>query len=152
MKTTIAFLVSVVVLLARACAGETVYLELRCSAVFPSTNYAVPAGRVIQLVDYFGPSSTPEDILGSAIRVRYIRPEGSTYAALGIPSTIVGPCSIEMLWTKELHPTIGIYWATLKEFDAVEAGPSVKLSLEASTNLPNFGPASAYFRTVKAKD
>lgn len=152
MKTTIAFLVCLLALVARACAGETVHLELRCSEIFPSTNYAVPAGRVIQLVDYFGPPSSSQNFFGSAIRVRYIRPEGSTYATIGVPSTIVGPCSIEMVWTGAIHPSIGVYWATLKEFDAVEAGPSVKLSLEASTNLPNFGPASAYFRTVKAKD
>lgn len=152
MKTTIAFLLCLLALVARVCAGETVYLELRCSPVYPSTNYTVPAGRVIQLVDYFGPSSSASDIFGSAIRVRYIRPEGSTYATMGVPSTVLGPCTVEMIWTKELHPSIGIYWATLKEFDAIEAGPAVKLSLEASTNLPNFGPASAYFRTVKAKD
>ena len=47
---------------------------------------------------------------------------------------------------------IGDHWATLNEFDAIKEIPPVKLSLEASTNLPNFEPASAYFRTVKAKD
>lgn len=128
--------------------GESRWEELRCSAKTLTSTLDVPAGKVVWIADYFGPPFENNVPGKYALRVRYERPEGATLTWASINSYIMGPCTLSMTWLGQVDAEIGVYWATFKVMDAVESGPTVNLSLEASTSLPAFKPASAYFRAV----
>jgi hypothetical protein len=54
---------------------------------------------------------------------------------------------VTLNWSGQVNPAIGFHLLTCREFDAdpLPVAPVV-VRLEASTNLPSFGPASVLFR------
>lgn len=126
--------------------AEGRWFELRVSPSHPSTNYVIPAGKVFSIMAYDAPAKSAT--------FTAVRPEG-TISAADISSDvqsgnfIVGPGTITLNWTGQVAPNYGFHLLTCREFDA-EPRPvaPVVVRLEASTNLPSFGPASALFRAV----
>jgi hypothetical protein len=135
----LAFLATVAVALA-----EGRWFELRVSPTHPMTNYAIPAGKVFSIMSFDSPN-------GSA-SFTAVRPEGTISAAAlsqeaSEGSFIVGPGTVTLNWSGQVNPAIGFHLLTCREFDAdpLPVAPVV-VRLEASTNLPSFGPASVLFR------
>ena len=118
------------------------WFELRVSPSHPSTNYMVPAGKVFQIMGFDSPPRTAT--------FTAVRPEGTISQAeistdVSSGAYILGPCTISLFWTGTPDPKYGFYLLTCREFDA-DGAPPVRVVLEASTNLPNFGPAGTFFR------
>ena len=137
----LAFLATVAVAVA-----EGRWFELRVSPTHPMTNYAIPAGKVFSIMSFDSPN-------GSAFFTA-VRPEGTISAAAlsqeaSEGSFIVGPGTVTLNWSGQVSPSIGFHLLTCREFDA-DPKPTapVVVRLEASTNLPGFGPAAALFRAV----
>jgi hypothetical protein len=110
------------------------------------TNYAIPAGKVFQVMAFNAP---PRSALFTGVR-----PEGTISAAdissdVSSGSFIVGPGTVTLNWTGQVAPNLGFHLLTCREFDAdPKPVAPVVVRLEASTNLPSFGPAAALFRAV----
>lgn len=124
--------------------AEGRWFELRVSPSHPSTNYVIPAGKVFSIVAFDSPEGAAE--------FTAVRPEGTIAGArissdVSKGSFIVGPGTVTLNWAGPVGPGIGYHLLTCREFDA-EPRPvaPVVVRLEASTNLPSFGPASALFR------
>ena len=118
------------------------WFELRCSPSHPLTNYALPAGKVLQLMAFDAP---PKSATFTAVR-----PEGTISQAeisndVSAGAYIIGPGTISFFWTGTVSPQYGFHLLTCREFDADDK-PTVRVSLEASTNLPSFQPAGVFFR------
>lgn len=122
--------------------AEGRWFELRCSPTHPVTNYAIPAGKVFQIMAWDAPEKSAT--------FTAVRPEG-TISQAEVSSDVnggaymIGPGTVSFFWTGQVSPQFGYHLLTCREFDA-DGAPPVKLSLEVSTNLPAFVPASTLFR------
>ena len=129
-----------------AVAGE-IWFELRSGETSGPTNYFVPAGRVVQVVDYTAK--------GGSMTAFLERPEGRGFdipVGLNAPQVyLMGPATLKMIWFGAVDSRINFNVALCREFDAIPAPVAVNLHLEASTNL-NGGmlPAATFFRAKSA--
>jgi hypothetical protein len=147
MTATNALLASIFTVAVSAVAlAEGRWFELRVSPTHPMTNYAIPAGKVFSIMSFDSPN-------GSA-SFTAVRPEGTISAAAlsqeaSEASFFVGPGTVTLNWSGQVNPAIGFHLLTCREFDAdPKPAAPVVVRLEASTNLPSFGPAAALFRAV----
>ena len=142
MKTLALFL-----LLSLPCFAGERWFELRVSALHSVTNYAVPAGRIVELKGF---DTTADSLTFTIERTEGKIIEAPSNNSVNGPSGsfVMGPAKLKLTWTGQVDARYGFHSVLFREFDAETPSPVVNVTLTASTNLPDFKPAAAFFQAV----